>query len=102
MNRLPPTGKLIELRGADFIETSDFGVTRVAGYFEPGQEPRQIGMKVLVQPNEVGPFQFGYSVRVSTGNPSPLGAFASTMIITRSRNNKNGSKRLVDKYCRNF
>jgi len=73
MNRLPPTGKLIELRGADFIETSDFGVTRVAGYFEPGQEPRQIGMKVLVQPNEVGPFQFGYSVRVSTGNPSPLG-----------------------------
>ena len=37
MSGLPPTGKSIELHGADFIETSDMGVTKVVGYFDPGQ-----------------------------------------------------------------
>lgn len=84
MRGLPPTGKSIELYGADFLETSDEGVTKVVGYFDSGVIPRQIGMQVIVQPDVVGPFQFGHSIRVSTGDPTPPGAFTSTMIIVRS------------------
>ena len=88
MRGLPPTGKSIELTGADFLETSDEGVTKVVGYFDSGVIPRQIGMQVRVQPEEVGPFQFGTSVRVSNGDPTPPGAFASTMIVVRSEEDR--------------
>jgi steroid delta-isomerase-like uncharacterized protein len=80
---LPPTGRSVVLPGADFIRVADDGITSVEGYFNPGAIPEQIGMQVLVQPREVGPFTFGNSVRVGGSIGGPPGAFSITSLHAR-------------------
>jgi steroid delta-isomerase-like uncharacterized protein len=80
---LPPTGKSIEVRGADFIRVAGDGIRSVDGYFDSGEVPRQLGLQVIVQPNAIGPFTFGTSVRVSTDRPTKPGAFSVTAISPR-------------------
>lgn len=77
---LPPTGKSIETTGADFIETADGKVTSVTGYFDGGDVPRQLGLQIIVQPHEIGPFRFGNSAAVQTGKREAPGAFSITEI----------------------
>lgn len=77
---LPPTGKSIQTPGADFIETANGKVTSVTGYFDGGEVPRQLGLQIIVQPHEIGPFRFGNSAAVSTGIAEPPGAYSITQI----------------------
>ena len=45
---LPPTGRSIDVTGADFLTTGDGKVTSVVGYFDGGSVPRQLGLQVIV------------------------------------------------------
>jgi steroid delta-isomerase-like uncharacterized protein len=80
---LPPTGLTVELRGADIIELDDGRICSVTGYFDAGQVPRQLGLDVIVQPKEVGPFKLGIVGGVQTGKTMAPGAFAITCLHAR-------------------
>jgi steroid delta-isomerase-like uncharacterized protein len=77
---LPPTGKQIELPGADFVTVRDDKIESVVGYFDAGLLPRQIGMQILVQPQALGPFTFGSSVSVRSQRTDRPGAFGITIL----------------------
>lgn len=77
---LPPTGRAISLPGVDVIDAGADGVTSVKGYFDTRAIPEQLGLQVLVQPYQVGPFGFGNSVAVPSGSKAKPGAFAITTI----------------------
>jgi len=80
---LPPTGRKVVLNGADFIAVTDQGIRSVQGYFDSGEVPRQLGLQIVVQPKEVGPFEFGTSVRIAGSSGEKPGAFSVTSIIPR-------------------
>ena len=84
MMGLPPTGKSIQTTGADFIRTRDGKIQSVEGYFDTKSVPEQLGLKVNVGPEALGPFQFGTSTRVSTGKTMAPGAFSITVLKQRS------------------
>jgi hypothetical protein len=73
----------VSLDGVDVIATAGDLVRRVDGYFDPGATPRQLGMQVIVQPAEAGPFAFGRSTRVAASDAEP-GAMALTVLEARS------------------
>jgi hypothetical protein len=81
---LPPTGRAIELPGADFVRVSDAGITAIEGYFDSAVIPRQLGLDVIVQPSRIGPWTFGVSSRASTGSDAVPGAISLTMLEARS------------------
>jgi steroid delta-isomerase-like uncharacterized protein len=83
---LPPSGRKVVLNGADFIQVSDKGIRSVQGYFDPGEMPRQLGLQIVVQPNEAGPFAFGTSVRIAGPVSKKPGAFSITSLIARHAN----------------
>ena len=80
---LPPTGKQVSLRGADFFTLRDGKIETVTGYFDQGELPRQIGLDVIVQPPSLGPFSFGVSTSVRTGKTREPGAFSITDLDAR-------------------
>lgn len=80
---LPPTGRQVVLKGADFIDVSEEGIRSVQGYFDAGEVPKQLGLQIVVQPNSLGPFTFGSSVRVAGASPEAPGAFSVTSLIPR-------------------
>lgn len=77
---LPPTGRKVSVQGADFIEFSDDKIKSLIGYFDARATPLQLGMQVLVQPNQIGPFSFGNSIAVQSGKRTRPGAFSITSI----------------------
>jgi steroid delta-isomerase-like uncharacterized protein len=77
---LPATGKSVLLPGADFIKITNGKIEYVAGYFDSRVVPEQLGLQVLIQPDKLGPFSFGYSVLAQTGKFNKPGAFAITGI----------------------
>jgi len=77
---LPPTGRAISLPGIDVIENRAGGIKAVKGYFDTRTVPVQLGLQVLVQPYEVGPFSFGNSIAVQSGKKTKPGAFGITTI----------------------
>jgi steroid delta-isomerase-like uncharacterized protein len=77
---LPPTGGTVESDGADFLETNGEVVTSVVGYFDGGAIPRQLGLQIIVQPNEIGPFRFGISTAVQTGSLEKPTVFGVTQV----------------------
>lgn len=79
MAGLPPTGRAITVEGADLIRVADDGVASVQGFFDAGAVPRQLGMQVVVQPDQVGPFRFGTAVWVSRDGGEP-GAVSLTVL----------------------
>ena len=83
MMGLPPTGKKVELRGADFFALRNGKIQTVTGYFDKGEVPRQIGLNIIVQPFEIGPFKFGISTMVQTGKTQEPGAFSITYLEAR-------------------
>lgn len=80
---LPPTGRAIELRGADFIRVDGERIRSVDGYFDSRIIPEQLGLQVVVQPKAIGPFIFGTSVRAWTGASAKPGAFSITALHAR-------------------
>jgi steroid delta-isomerase-like uncharacterized protein len=77
---LPPTGRRVELAGADLILTEGHRVSRVRGYFDGGAVPRQLGLQIIVQPHAIGPFAFGSSAQVQTGRRQQPGAIGITAL----------------------
>jgi steroid delta-isomerase-like uncharacterized protein len=80
---LPPTGRKVVLNGADFIDVTEQGIRSVRGYFDAGDLPRQLGLQIVVQPQTVGPFEFGTSARIGGSSSDKPGAFSITSIIPR-------------------
>lgn len=81
---LPPTGKSLELPGADFIRVDGGKIVSVQGYFDGGELPRQLGLQVVVQPHAIGPFRFGTATHASSGKTVKPGAFSITVLHVRS------------------
>ena len=81
---LPPTGRSVEVPGADFIEIEGDKVRSVQGCFDSRAVPEQLGLQVVVQPKAVVPFSFGISASAQTGKNIKPGAFSITMIEARS------------------
>ncbi len=81
---LPPTGAAIALPGADFIRVEGDKIRSVQGYFDGAAVPRALGLDVIVQPKSIGPFEFGISNRVSSGNKATPGAFSITWLEVRT------------------
>lgn len=77
---LPPTGRSVSLPGVDVIEIGGDGIKAVKGYFDTRAVPDQLGLQVLVQPFEAGPFAFGNSISVQSGKKTKPGAFGITTI----------------------
>lgn len=77
---LTPTGHAISLPGVDVIEIGEDGIKAVKGYFDTRAIPDQLGLQVLMQPFQVGPFSFGNSVSVQSGKKTKPGAFGITTI----------------------
>lgn len=84
MMGLPPTGKSVTLPGADFIRVAGGRIQTVDGYFDTRAVPEQLGLQVLVQPNQLGPFTFGNATRASLGKSTKPGAFSITVLESRS------------------
>lgn len=80
MAGLPPTGKQIELHGADFMTFANNTIATVKGYFDGGTIPAQLGLDIIVQPTEIGPFRFGTSTEVRTGKRDLPGVFSITTL----------------------
>jgi len=83
---LPATGREIALPGADFISfaADGSGIASVVGYFDSAVVPRDLGLRVLVQPVAIGPWTFGVASRASVGNDAPPGAISLTFLEARS------------------
>ena len=77
---LPPTGRKVSVKGADFLEFKDGKIKSLIGYFDPKATPFQLGMQVWTQPNQIGPFTFGNSIALQSGNKTKPGAFSITSI----------------------
>lgn len=77
---LPPSGRTVALPGADFIAIEGDRIRSVKGYFDTRVIPEQLGLQVMVQPNEAGPFKFGMSVAAHSGKREEPGAFSITAI----------------------
>ncbi len=77
---LPPTGKPIVLNGADFFELKSGKVLHVTGYFDKSEIPRQLGLAVIIQPKQIGPFRFGISTMVQSGKTEEPVAFSITSL----------------------
>jgi steroid delta-isomerase-like uncharacterized protein len=84
MMGLPPTGKSVTVSGADFIRVAGGKIQTVDGYFDSRAVPEQLGLQVLVQPKEIGPFAFGNANRAWTGRNAKPGAFSITVLEARS------------------
>src|SRR5690242_20228013 len=84
MMGLPPTGKSVTVPGADFIRVVGGKIQMVDGYFDSRAVPEQLGLQVLVQPKEIGPFAFGNANRAWTGKNMKPGAFSITVLEARS------------------
>src|SRR5262245_23499538 len=89
LNGLPPTGKAVEVPGADFIQVDGDKVRSVQGYFDSAAIPRGLGLDVIVQPHAIGPFGFGTSVRATNGSAATPGAFSVTCLEARTDAEKN-------------
>ena len=82
-NGLPPTGRAVDLPGADVIRVEDDRVRSVGGYFDSAVVPRQLGLQVVVQPAELGPFRFGVASHVARATTRP-GAVSLTVLQART------------------
>ena len=83
MNGLPPTGVEVVVKGSDFFVLDGDKIASVRGYFDSGTVPRQLGLDVIVQPKEIGPFRFGTSTMVQTGKTEEPAAFSITYLEAR-------------------
>ena len=70
--------------GSDFIRVAGGKIQTVDGYFDSRAVPEQLGLQVLVQPKEIGPFAFGNATESWTGKNVKPGAFSITVLETRS------------------
>ena len=80
---LPPTGETVALPGTNVITVGEEGLTSVRGYFDNRTLMEQLGVRVDVQPEQLGPVTFGVSRRLGLGRKTKPGAFSLTSITFR-------------------
>ena len=84
-NGLPPSGRAVDLPGIDVIVAGTEGLKSVRGYFDSAVVPRQLGLDVIVQPREIGPFGFGIATVVRRPQPVTPGVLAFTELFAAGR-----------------
>ncbi len=80
----PPTRRAIQVPGADIIRVEQGRIRSVHGYFDTAAVPEQLGLRVLIQPETLGPYAFGMSIMRRTGAHTPPGAFSVTAVDART------------------
>lgn len=79
----PPTGRTIDLPGADFLEydPATDKLSRVVGYFDTATMLTQLGLQAHITPVDMEPvLRFGIGSRVDTTRDAEPGAFTVTWI----------------------
>lgn len=79
-----PTGRSIELAGAEFVRMAPEGIRSARSYFDSLALLRQLGLPASAQPDPMGPFSFGVSTRVQSGRKLQPGAFTVTRLRARN------------------
>jgi len=80
----PPTGRTVSLPGADFIVVEGDSIRSVQGFFDQKSLVEQLGLQAMIVPTALGPFTFGYSVRMQSGKRTKPGAVSLTWLDVRS------------------
>ena len=80
----PPTGRDVELPGADFVTVERDKIRSVRGYFDQKDFAEQLGLQAIVQPYSIGPLSLGTCAYLNTGTSRTPGAFSLTWIEVRS------------------
>jgi steroid delta-isomerase-like uncharacterized protein len=75
-----PTGGTCDLPGVDVITVGSDGITSVVGYFDQKTFVEQLGLQVLIVPQDEWPLHFGVSARTDLGNTTVPGAITMTWI----------------------
>lgn len=78
------TGRCLHLKGVEILRGTD-SLQSVYRIFDQKSLYEQLGMQVIVEPFLQGKATFGYSKRVSSGNPNPPGVVALTWIGFRDQ-----------------
>jgi steroid delta-isomerase-like uncharacterized protein len=81
---IEPTGKKAHVPGVEILE-GRAGFTRVTRYFDQNALHQQIGMQVIVEPFTQGKAVYGYSKRVTSGNPAMPSTVGMTWIRFRDQ-----------------
>lgn len=80
----PASGRTISVPGSDFIETDGDTIRSLRGYFDRQQMYEQLGLDVIVQPEEIWPVKLGTGVYIPTGRTAAPQALGFTILRTRS------------------
>lgn len=83
-----PTGEGVTLPGATVFDLDDRGVRAARAYFDQKTFIERVGLMTLVQPMAQGAAQFGYSMRVPSGNARPPAVIALTWIQAADESEK--------------
>lgn len=81
---LPPTGSSVELPGTDVLELGDGRIESLRGYFDRQALQEQMGLQVLVQPEELGPATFGWGAHFAAPGDGKPGAVSLTKLRASS------------------
>ena len=80
----PPSGRCINLPGADFIQIEGDKIRSAKVYFDTGEFLRQLGFRTMVLPDLPEPFRMGSVVALPSGKRNKPGAFAIASLQARS------------------
>jgi steroid delta-isomerase-like uncharacterized protein len=80
----PPSGREIAVPGSDFIEVGAGGIRSLRGYFDRQEMYEQLGLDVIVQPEEIWPVKLGTGVYIPTGRTAEPRALGFTILRIRS------------------
>lgn len=83
-----PTEQAIDLAGVDLLTIDAGGLRTVRRYYDQKTLAEQLGLMALIQPITQGSAQFGYSMRVASGNHKPPGVIALTWIAAANDSEK--------------
>jgi steroid delta-isomerase-like uncharacterized protein len=84
MEGIAPTGRSVQLDGADFLVLDQDGIRSVHGHFDRRSLMEQLGLAMIVRPPVEGPFEFGVATRVTVPSSAVPGAFSLTWIEVAS------------------
>jgi len=74
--------------GVDVFDVVPGGIACVRRYFDQKALAERMGLMALIQPIAQGPAQFGYAMRVPSGNPRPPGVVGLTYIQAADEDEK--------------
>jgi steroid delta-isomerase-like uncharacterized protein len=78
------SGRTVRLRGMDLFRCVREGIAAATAFFDSASLPHQLGLQVLVQPEQIGPIVSGVSQVIRTGRPIDEGAVGITELVARS------------------